>query len=74
MLYAAAGHSYIEITGVQNEYQTEYTIPRSIDGVGVTSIGKETFMYAPVVCLTLPDTLTTIKKRRVLQLRRAYIG
>ena len=61
MLYASAGDSYIEITGVQNEHQTEYTIPRSIDGVSVTSIGKEAFMYAPVVGLTLPDTLTSIK-------------
>lgn len=61
MLYGAAGASIIEITGVQKEHQTEYTVPAEIDGVPVTAIGVNAFIYAPVVNLILPDTLAVIK-------------
>lgn len=61
MLYAVTGNSFIEINGVKNEYQTDYKIPAEIDGVPVTAISGNAFIYAPVVNLILPDTLTTIK-------------
>lgn len=61
MLYGTAEASNIEITGVQKEHQTEYTVPAEIDGVPVTVIGVNAFIYAPVVNLILPDTLAVIK-------------
>lgn len=51
----------IEITGVLREYQTEYAVPAEIDGIIVTSIGRNAFMYAPVDSLILPNTLSIIK-------------
>lgn len=61
ILYGAVGASNIEITGVQKEHQTDYTVPAEIDGVPVTAIGENAFIYAPVVNLILPNTLEVIK-------------
>ncbi|MHB1153826.1 MAG: leucine-rich repeat domain-containing protein [Eubacteriales bacterium] len=61
MLHVAAGVSNIEITGIQKEHQTGYTVPAEIDGVPVTAIGENAFIYAPVVQLILPNTLEVIK-------------
>lgn len=60
VLYDADGAQAAEITGVQKEHKTEYSVPTEIDGIPVTAIGNNAFIYAPVVGLILPDTLAVI--------------
>jgi len=60
VLYEADGAPAVEITGVVQEHKTEYIVPPEIDGVPVTAIGSDAFIYAPVAGLILPDTLAVI--------------
>ncbi|MGJ7911093.1 leucine-rich repeat protein, partial [Neobacillus sp. LXY-1] len=47
------------ITGY-NGSDTNITIPSSIDGHTVTSIGSNAFKYKPLTSVTIPDTVTSI--------------
>lgn len=51
----------IEITGIANENASgEYSIPDTIDGKPVISIGERAFYYKKINSIILPETLKTI--------------
>ncbi len=51
----------IEITGIANENASgEYSIPDTIDGKPVISIGERAFYYKKIKSIILPETLKTI--------------
>lgn len=52
---------HIEITGVENEYRSEYYIPSQIDGIIVRGICDYAFSYSPVTDVRLPVSLYRIE-------------
>ncbi len=52
---------YIEITGCDREFSGDLIIPKSIDGVPVTSIGDEAFYECTsLTSVNIPDSVTSI--------------
>lgn len=50
----------VTITGYTDELPTDLTIPATVDGYPVTSIGSNAFLECPFNSVTLPDSITTI--------------